>query len=376
MVAHSRGVPAGVIHQNIDNSVANEDQQQDAILFPSQSPSPKSCPTFDNRTFAINAYQLYPENMDWDGKLCQVYIGILFNASLGVYNPYKDKLTVINFPGVTLNPDFHVGGVAWDPYTGLASVIVGQGNAFNTDGANITGDNFIEKFDPRTQMFIWRLNITAVSKGIYGGFNDIAHDPDGNTFFCGTYPSSIMKVDPKGQAVIPWYLPATINQTARGYSGIVSHSSTIVVLDSGVGKLFRFDAKSKRGTPTLVPIQPDQIFEGGDSIRLPIKYSGRIMLVALHARGVAVLRSRNADWKTAEYLGLVPNSPTLPAGASVVSTVQIGNSLYIVNEWFGDSMVPGTLAGNRTTFPMVDITEQVDALNLPKGIDAGSDLAR
>jgi len=33
------------------------------------------CPPFDKSTFNITAYQLYPENMDWDAKLCQVYVG-------------------------------------------------------------------------------------------------------------------------------------------------------------------------------------------------------------------------------------------------------------------------------------------------------------
>lgn len=45
------------------------------------------CPPFTKGTFNIEAYQLYPENMDWDAKLCQVYIGyaafLPVSASLG-----------------------------------------------------------------------------------------------------------------------------------------------------------------------------------------------------------------------------------------------------------------------------------------------------
>jgi hypothetical protein len=33
------------------------------------------CPPFNKSTFNINAFQLYPENADWDGYLCQVYFG-------------------------------------------------------------------------------------------------------------------------------------------------------------------------------------------------------------------------------------------------------------------------------------------------------------
>lgn len=34
-----------------------------------------SCPPFSRGTFNIDAYQLYPENGDWDAELCQVYFG-------------------------------------------------------------------------------------------------------------------------------------------------------------------------------------------------------------------------------------------------------------------------------------------------------------
>ncbi|KAK3312301.1 hypothetical protein B0H66DRAFT_538595 [Apodospora peruviana] len=323
----------------------------------------KPCPPFKKGTFNINAYQLYPENMDWDANLCQVYIGILFNASFGIYDPYKDKLEAISFPGVTLNPDFHVGAVAWDKYTGLASVVLGQGNAFNTAGANISGDNYFRRFDPVSHKFLWSVNITALTQGKYGGFNDIAYDPAGNSYIVGTYPSSILKVTPDGKSITPWYLPPVIDHTVQGYSGIVSQGNTIVVLDSGTsGSLFRFDIRDVVRTPIPVPLTPPYVTDGGDSIRLPLKYDGKVMLVAEHIRGVTVLRSKDASWRTAEYLGTVPNAPGLPAGALVVATTQIGDKLYIVNDWFDFPPVPGTVAGNKTSFPMIDITEQVEAL--------------
>ncbi|KAK3688832.1 hypothetical protein B0T22DRAFT_162482 [Podospora appendiculata] len=325
-------------------------------------PSSGRCPPFNRGTFAIDAYQLYPENMDWDSKLCQVYIGILFNASFGIYDPYADALSVIEFPGYTRHSAFHVGGVAYDPYSGLTSVILGQGNAFNTAGAQIAGDNFFKKFDPRTRKFLWSLNATAVSQGRYGGFNDVTHDVHGNSFFVGTFPSSILKVDPAGTTIEEWYLPPTIDHTIRGYSGIALVEDTIMVLDSGTGQLFRFDATAEKGTPIPVPHTPNTPIPGGDSIRLPPKFGGRIMLAADHVRGVAVLRSKDAKWTEAEYLGLIPNPPGLPAGVLIVSTTQIGDKLYIVNDWFADPWVPGTVAGNKTTFPMIEITHQVNAL--------------
>ena len=46
---------------------------------------------------------------------------------------------------------------------------------------------------------LWRVNLTALSGGRYGGFNDVAHDGAGNTFVCGTFPSSIVKVGARRQ---------------------------------------------------------------------------------------------------------------------------------------------------------------------------------
>ncbi|KAK4183066.1 hypothetical protein QBC35DRAFT_518459 [Podospora australis] len=324
---------------------------------------PHGCPEFTRGTFSINAYQLYPENMDWDAKLCQVYIGILFNASFGIYDLYKDKLDVVEFPGITRVKEFHVGAVAWDKHSGHATTITGQGNAFETFGANISGDNFIKRYNPYTRKFIWSLNITAVSKGLYGGFNDITYDPLGNAFVCGTYPASILKVDPKGKGITPWYLPSTIVPTEAGYSGIAAHEYTIVALNSGRRELVRFDAKASRGTPISIPVTPvnHTAFTSGDAIRLPLKYEGKVLLVA-QKEGIAVLRSRNTKWKAAEYLGFIRNAIDIPPGWNLVAPAQIGDNLYILNDWFLDPIVPGTVAGNKTSFPLIDITREVDAL--------------
>lgn len=293
---------------------------------------------------------------------------ILYNASFGIYNPYTDTLDVHAFPNYTLNRDFHVGGVAWDPYTGLASVIIGQGNAFETRGVNISGTNVITKYNPLTKSFLWALNITDVAQGHYGGFNDIAHDAQGNTYVCGTFPASILKIDPKGQAITEWVPPVKpVNQTIRGYSGIVyvPKGNSILVLDSLLGKLFRFDASLSAPVPVRVPHTPDSPITGGDAIRLPPKYNNTVLLIAENARGVSVLRSKAGDWNTGvEYLGLIKKEGFgLPEGALTTSIVQIGDDkIYAVTDWFTDPIVSGTVAGGREVFPMVDITGLVDGL--------------
>jgi hypothetical protein len=53
----------------------------------------------------------------------------------------------------------------------------------------------------------------------------------------------------------------------------------------------------------------------------------------------------------------------LTNGSGVTAAVQMGsNALYIIDVFFADPWVPGLTAGNRTLFPMPDITEQVEAL--------------
>ncbi len=320
------------------------------------------CPPFSKSSFDITAYQLYPENMDWDARLCHLYVGILFNASFGVYNPYTDQLSVIEFPKLTHVKEYHVGAVAWDRYSNHASVIIGQGNAFETSGATISGDNILKKYNPVTGKFLWTLNITALTQGKYGGFQDITHDSAGNTYLVGTFPSSIVRANANGTALTPWYLPETVNHTIRGYSGIASHGNTILALDSLTGTFFRFDAALERGIPVPVPHTPAEPILRGDAIKLPLKYNGTVLLVAQHLRGIAVLRSRDGSWKEAEYLGVVPNKEGLDAGALTVSVTEIGGKIFTVTVWFADQIVEGTVAGAKRRFPMVDITGEVDKL--------------
>jgi hypothetical protein len=87
---------------------------------------------------------------------------------------------------------------------------------------------------------------------------------------------------------------------------------------------------------------------------LPPKYNNTVLLLAVPASGVEVLRSKDDLWDAAEGLGHIPN--VIPAG-NVTAVVQIGNRIYMNEEFFGDAQ-----PGNRTSFPYVDITEEVENL--------------
>jgi hypothetical protein len=113
------------------------------------------------------------------------------------------------------------------------------------------------------------------------------------------------------------------------------------------------------GIPVNVPHYPKVDISVSDAIYFPPRYKGTVLLVAQDLAGIAVLRSKDGNWDWAEYLGLVPN---LLNGTDATAAVQVGDGLYIVAVSFTDSIVPGTSSGNRTLFPFVDITEEVEKL--------------
>lgn len=282
------------------------------------------------------------------------------------YDPYAAHiLSILTFPSITHNPTVHIGGVAVDPYTGLVTILVDAASAFNTFGADISGDNLLLKYDPVRRAVLWTTNLTAVSQGRYGGFQDVEHDRRGNTYVVGTFPGTILRADEKGAAE-PWFLPPEpIDHTKIGYGGLAAVEGTDILLanDNADGQIYRFDMKADRGVPKLVPRTGiNATIEFSDAIYLPPRYGGTVLLVAEDAFGVSVLRSKDAKWKTAEYLGRVSNAGLAAQGASVTAPIEVGGSLYMLEEFFADTPVAGSSAGNRTAFPLVDITSQVEAL--------------
>ncbi|KAF4337105.1 trichothecene biosynthesis [Fusarium beomiforme] len=147
-----------------------------------------------------------------------------------------------------------------------------------------------------------------------------------------------------------------------GFSGIARKGDTLFVTDSSDGQLYRFDIKASKGKPVHVPTSKDDKPLGQmlDGLQLPPLYAGTVLLVSLGANGTTVLRSSNGKWESAENLGSIPN-PYSSQGGYAVSSVQISDSIYVVTEFFGDA-INGTLPGNRTSFPLRDITEEVGAL--------------
>ncbi len=106
---------------------------------------------------------------------------------------------------------------------------------------------------------------------------------------------------------------------------------------------------------------PPATLADGDAIKLPSKYGGKVALVAEDSIGIAVLKSKDG-WKTVDYLGTIANNFTATASGAATAAIDIAGSTFLLTEYFTDDAVPGTNAGNRSAFPLIDITSQVAAL--------------
>lgn len=203
------------------------------------------------------------------------------------------------------------------------------------------------------------MNLTETTGGAYGGFQDVEFDSRGNVYVVGTFPSSILRVEANGTKINTWYR-SNASHTVTGFSGLAVAGDFLLSNNNAVtpnGSLVRFDMSAQKGTPVVVPITPLRSISGSDAIYLPPKYNGTVLLAAVDASGVEVLRSKDGLWNSAEGLGLVSNKVPDAQGGFVTGTVQVGQRLYMIEEFFGDAQ-----PGNRTSFPFVDITSEVERL--------------
>ncbi|KID93212.1 TRI14-like protein, partial [Metarhizium majus ARSEF 297] len=318
----------------------------------------------------VNAFQLYPENADYDYNRKLLYFGALYNSSVATYSPSKHTIEKITeFPPLTNNSFYHASGVKVDPFTDRLSVIINPGAAWTNGGADISGDTWLIKVDLKTGHELWRSNLTTALDGKYGGYQDVAHDPAGNSYVIGTFPGSIVKVDPSGKTITPWFVSQETDTTVTGFTGIVYLDKKLLTTYGRNGQLQRFNSCDGEGKPTTIPVRTietpptDAVLENIEAITLPKKYNGKVLLVASNTKGVYVLRSKDGKWDSAEILGEIPNKYS-ESGGVVVTTVQVDDRLYAVLEYFGDvaNPVPETVAGNRTEFPLQDIPSDVDKL--------------
>ncbi|KAK1996432.1 hypothetical protein LX36DRAFT_114574 [Colletotrichum falcatum] len=334
-------------------------------LLPVESTSQlaRRCLPFANGSFVIQQDRLYPDSADWDVDNCVIYFGSTSNASVAVYDPYVNKtVDILVLSDIVHNPNLRIGGVRVDPYTKLVSIVASAAAPFNTGGQDVSGDNFLIKYDAAKKQVLWSKNITTVSNGEYAGFQDIGYDHHGNTYIVGKFPGTILKVDREGSGIIPWYLPEKIDHTKTGFSGLASAENILLTSNNEDSQIYRFDMMADKGSPVLVRRSSNTTLAMTDAMYLPPKYDGKVLLVAQKAKGITVLRSGDGSWQAAEHLGTVPNNLSAAQGGSVTTAVQVGDSLYIVEGFSVGHSVSNSTARDRTEFPMVDITLEVKRL--------------
>ncbi|KAJ0159250.1 hypothetical protein CTA2_10060 [Colletotrichum tanaceti] len=336
------------------------------------------CPDFQNN-FSINYFQLYPGNAEFDRGNCLLYVPSLYNSTLGVFDPNKNELVnIVEFPGISHNPDVRLTGIDIHSRTGLISILATSTAAFETQpaGSDLSGDNIAMLYDPVKKAVVFRSNLTVTSQGGYGGFTDLEQDPFGNIYVSGKYPGSIMrldKFDTDSPRVQQWYISEGRKTTTPGFGGLAAHNWILLTHDNSDGQILKFNLGDDRGKPVVVPVLPKNVFRDSTTSYLPPKYRGTVLLVS-GGRGVRVFQSEDAKWNKAEYVGTVYKSQfDVPKHDMAVATVQVGDGINMVVLPKFDKVVPGTLAGDRSEFPFYDITQYVDGLLAqPNATDAVS----
>ncbi|KAH6714617.1 hypothetical protein BKA61DRAFT_517863 [Leptodontidium sp. MPI-SDFR-AT-0119] len=358
-----------------------------ALVF---STAVATCPPF-NGTLIIENYRLYPENLDFDSEQCKLYLGSNFNSTVMVYDPYTQTQDIISFPGITNIEPFHVSGIDYDPKTGTIGISANDGNPFVSNGANVTGgnvtrDNFIIRYNPRSKSIVFKADLAPFIQevqqqtGLLGnGIQDMVEDSVGNSYTYITFGArGLAKISPHGN-VSTWYATdqiGTPNPFFPGiYGGMIFHapSNKIIITDSAGGRFNTFDAAAAQGVPTTVDMTgfpSDYTGVSCDGLLNPSRYVNQsVLLCSEDAFGtsgsITVFRTSN-NWVSAKYVGSIANDDPLAYGSIPSATVQIANSLYISPFFATDGPVQDT-AGNRTSFPLIDITAKVDALVLPDG---------
>ncbi|KAG7292007.1 hypothetical protein NEMBOFW57_002038 [Staphylotrichum longicolle] len=304
---------------------------------------------------------------------------LVFLAERGAEGGWKR--TILSFPGISLTGSAHVSAAVWDPYNSdprpgagasrrdWVSVLANSAQPWLLDdlGGDVSGERELIKWDVGKQAVAWRVGLESVTKGRYGGFQDVEHDRWGRTYIMGTYPGTILRVDRDGSGLTEWSVPEPLPPTRqKGWSGVAvvreTGGETMLAVD-GDGRIYRFDLREEKGTAVHVPMWPEVLYNDTDAIYLPPMYGGKVLLVASVYTGIQVLRSEDRQWTTADYLGTIPiPSGELYEGAFWVSSVQMGSSSVFMVLFYSSDVQPGALAGNKTEFPFRDITDDINAL--------------
>jgi len=196
----------------------------------------------------------------------------------------------------------------------------------------------------------------------------VATDHAGNAYQVASFGNAIAKVSPNGTASIFYPIPPNgrRNTTTQptGWNGMFSYGNLLVLMDGPTGYITTFDTLAptepyQYATPNgrFLPTNLPNVTYAFDRFYAPPMFNGTVALSSNDGVGTVVFRSLDG-WKSAEYRGQVLDDTSKSMGGLGTATVQVAGSLYETFEFFGD----GPFGGNRSIFPVVDITAGVLAL--------------
>lgn len=360
-----------------------------AVAAPSQPLAPRNttCAAF-NGTFTIENYKLYPENLDWDPVHCKLYISANFNASVLVYDPYTSTYDILSFDGITDTDPYHVSGIDYDASTGSMLISANSGNPFVTSGSDMTGPNKIIRYDTNTNSIAYTADLAdftaqlAVGNLTGGGFQDFAEDPSGNTYVPTVFHvPGIAKITKDG-SISSWYIGEPTTSSSYIYLGIIYHEATnkLIVTAPYLSTFVSFDVgcSDAPAAPTNITMDgrpADGSYPGleCDGLINPARYNRDVLLCSENGLQAITLWATGDGFASVEYIGQVVDNSTadIAAWGSPTATVEIGDAIYISNEYFHD-LNEFDVAGNRSSFSFVDATAQFDAVVAAAGFTVNS----
>ncbi|KAH8801417.1 hypothetical protein F5884DRAFT_513870 [Xylogone sp. PMI_703] len=342
---------------------------QGALSAPTTSLLPRGhlCPPFSG-SFNISNFQLYPENADFDSIHCKLYASANFNASVLVYDPYTAEQSIITLPGITGVDPYHVSGIDFDSRTGIMYFSANSGNPFVSGGSDLSGPNKLVKYNTSSSEIIAIVdmaNFQAAAQAQTGqfvsGFQDQATDANGNTYYLATYGPAIAKVTPDNQVSVFW-ATNTIPNNVLSYNGLVIIGNKIVTLNNVNSALQYLDITASNPQPVNVTVTgvPADAEVDCDGIYAPPEFRQTVVLCSSDGTNSLIVYHSNDGWNSAAYLGNVAN-PLTADTVFPTASVQIAQSIYMVEEYFFDSGV-FDIPGDRAIFPFSDVTSAIDQL--------------
>lgn len=310
-----------------------------------------------------------------------------FNASVTVYDPYTATHDLITFPGITNNEMFHMSGIDFDAQKGIMVFVASAGAPFVSSGANLTGPNYIFRYDTTTRKVLYKADMGGFLATVQeytglavNGIQDIATDSQGNTYAPVSFGAkAVARIAPDGR-VSAWFTTnktGTVNpKIPTTYSGLIFYepSNRLVITDGPAGTFVTFNTKAAVGVPRsfkMTGLPSDYAGVTCDGLLNPSRYPHRDVLLCsedfLGSTGAITVFTSADHWKSAHYAGRIPNNDPRAVGSIPTATVEIVNSLYI-SPFFISVLSDPRTAGNRSSFPFFDITSMVDALVIPLGV--------